>query len=515
VDTSLLHFQVIDAPGLELPVSFPWAVIRGRIRQCLQELLAAQHADGCWFDVAEHRASLLSEWLIAAAFIPRRPQFVVADPIDELLSLRGSDGSWDTADDTLTAYLALVLHQLPDQVLRPTRDWLVTQRRLVPSARTRLLLMATGQMPHLTLAGADDLESDSDRLAAAMIMHHRPVEHPHRDAVINYVLRGLVQIGPASRGGHDWPPSSRRSTDALLQWIDQKDRRPVVSVLPILALHHVGDDRYRHDIERLQRELDEAIRHPNNHALGHPAAERETTEVFRVLIEAGLPLEHHSLAAADNWIWNRFQQAAADRHAATSRLAGFLLALAARPTHLADDRAFVMPHVWNEILERQSREGAWSSSEEITGTVLECLGCYSIAVGQPVVDDALQFLTISQTSRGFWSQDRPITATAQVIRGLLQVGVMPHSPMLQSAREALHGALPVLHQVASEKPTEGLVRLARAVDVLMAAEARLDSAMCDALVTLADVRPRRIRERAWVLRALAHADRRYSPEIPI
>ncbi len=489
----------------------PWDNLDVLVLRARNELLAQQRPDGSWGDSQMARRTLLMEWLIAAAFVPGLSPIDVASSIDELLEAREPDGSWGGTDATLTAYLALVLHHVSEDRVRPTRDWLLDRSSLSPSPRTRLLLRGTGQLPHLILDEAGEFDSMDDVYAARVLSVMTVPEAHSRDPVLSHVFRD--QNCPDRRwSGVGWPRLKlRRAMKALTEWIDAADRTPRGSILSILALRAGAGVASASRCRQLLDEMNKALRDPEAaiHPAQAPRVVEQTTFAFRALIEAGLPWDHPALVAADDWIWRRLQQSTVQIGCSPQRLAQLLHALSARPSELADDRAWLVEKALNDLLHHLSARGRWPSPE-LLGIVLECLGRYGVGARQPLIEEMIHHVECSQKAEGDWPSRRPLFATACIVRGMIAVGRSPRSDTIRQACCFLDQQL--RQHLQTYAPEEGLTTtVIAAIDALLDADAADGALLGEIAARLNRSQPQTLEARAGRLWLAARLCRRTCP----
>lgn len=481
----------------------PWESLGSRVGFWRQKLISRQRADGSWLDPEAAASVALAEWLIAAAFVPGCPHFEVTSRIRQLQSLRDRRGSWGSAETTVIAYLALILHRVDDAVLRPTREWLVGHGPISLSSRAGLLLRGTGQMPRWVVGDIREFASTGDQLSASVLASAVPTEANPRDAILNHVVRDWRRVDLTPRWFGSGGAKLRQARRKLWDWLRSDHRAPIGSALPVLALHATGDDADGSLRRHLLEELTTAERDPGalTNSLSDRLAVDDTIDSFLALIEAGLPQDHPALIAADAWLWQRLCQTVASANGPADRLARLLMAATARPTPLADDRALLLEPALEELLARETPEGAWSPTE-FTGLVLECLSRYGMCMGHPAIDRAMDYLARVQTAAGNWLSAEPIQATAWMVRGVLAVGGSPTWPMIQHACAFLRQTLEQSPQgnISGDEP-DGVA--------ITALEALLDAHQADGqllgaiLPWWSEARPTTVRGIASLLRVSA------------
>lgn len=489
----------------------PWESLGSRVGCWRQELISRQRADGSWLDPETAASMALAEWLIAAAYVPGCLPSEITTRIRQLLNFRHRKGGWGTPETTVIAYLALVLHQVSDDVLRPTREWLVGHGPISLSSRAGLLLRGTGQMPRWVVGDIREFASTDEQLSAAVLASVVPAEANPRDAILNHVVRDWRRVDSTPRWFGSGGPRLRQARRELMDWLRSDHRKPIGSALPVLALHAISDDADGSLRRRLLNELTTAEREPGalTNSLSDQLAVDDTIDSFLSLIEAGLPQDHPALMAADAWLWQRLSQTVASANAPADRLARLLMAVAARPTPLADDRALLLEPALEELLARQTPDGTWSPAE-CTGLVLECLGRYGMILGQPAIDRAVDYLARAQTAEGHWRSAQPTLAAAWIVQGVLAVGGSPTWPMVQHACAFLRKTL-------EQSPQDYVSRDELDCVAISAVEALLDAHQADGQLLGAivpgwrEARPRTVREIASLLRVSAKICRCTSP----
>src|SRR5262245_10761710 len=334
------------------------------VTRATEHLLALQRSGEHWQGLVEAAANLEAEYVFVHRLLGRQRPERERGVVERLLATQQADGGWSLApgqpshvSTTIEAYLALKLGgvKADEPPLTRARE-LIRSAGGLPSAGmfTRFWLACFGQFPWTgvprvpvemvllpTWAPLNIYRLSSWTRATlvpfALLMVHRPDARvpPEADVRELWVREPTAEDLSFSRspslvswrnvflaldrtiallGRVRWKPLRRRAVARAIEWVLRHEDatgqwagiQPAI-VQSVLALHAIGFASDHPAIVRGMQGLDDLLAQRGTHLLCQPCLTpaRDTVNVVRALLDAGVPGTHPALGRAADWLVER------------------------------------------------------------------------------------------------------------------------------------------------------------------------------------------------------------------
>jgi squalene-hopene/tetraprenyl-beta-curcumene cyclase len=516
------------------------ARVDAAVSRAAEALLARQCPGGYWQGLVEAAANLEAEHVFVNRLLGRPRPEQDRRMAERLLATREGDGGWALAtgnpshlSTTIEAYLALKLTGLApsDPALARARELVLARGGLAGAGMfTRFWLACFGQFPW---SGVPRVPVEMVLLPAwaplniyrlasstratlvpfALLMVHRPeVRVPPEADVRELWLREptahdlsfsrspslvswrnvflALDRAIALLGRSRWKPLRRRAVARAIEWVLRHEDstgqwagiQPAI-VQSVLALHAVGFADDHPAIVRGVQGLDDLLAQHGDQLVCQPAllTTRDTVDVARALLDAGLPPTHPALARAGEWLIGRQIFRAGDWavHDPDLDPGGWAAELAndfypnidvsALAVSVIQDLPIgatpggrrALAHGLEWVLGMQGRDGGWAAydadntsqflaavpfpdlegvtdppSADVTGRVLAAAAERGFGLGFGRVRRGAEFLRRAQHADGSWSGRWGVNAlygTWLAVTGLVAAGEEADAPELRRA----------------------------------------------------------------------------------
>jgi squalene-hopene/tetraprenyl-beta-curcumene cyclase len=507
-------------------------------------LLALQCPGGHWQGLIEAAANLEAEYVFVNRLLGRQRPEQDRRMAERLLATQQADGGWSLApgqpshlSTTIEAYLALKLTGLgaAEPALARARDLILAGGGLPRAGMfTRFWLACFGQFPWTGVPRVPVemvllptwAPLNIYRLASwtrailvpfALLMVHRPEARvpPEADVRELWVREPTPEDLAFSRspslvswrnvflaldraiallGRVRWKPLRRRAVARAIEWVLRHEDatgqwagiQPAI-VQSVLALHAIGFAAEHPAIVRGLQGLDDLLTQHGDQLLCQPCLTptRDTVNVLRALLDAGVPATHPALGRAGEWLVDRQIFRAGDWAVRDPDLdpGGWAAELAndfypnvdvsALAVSVLQDLPIggtprgrrALAHGFEWTLGMQSRDGGWAACDadntshfldavpfpdlegvtdppcaDVTGRVLSVAAERGFGLGLGRVRRGVDFLHRTQLADGSWSGRWGVNAlygTWLAITGLVAAGEDPRAPHLRRAADWL------------------------------------------------------------------------------
>src|SRR5215475_3381107 len=337
------------------------ARVDGAIARASRALLDLQCPAGYWQGLVEAAGNLEAEYVFANQLLGRQRPEQDRRMAERLLALQQDDGGWALApgqpghlSTSIEAYLALKLAGLGngEPALARARELILSRGGLAASGMfTRFWLACFGQFPWAAVPRVPVemvllptwAPLNIYRLASwtratlvpfALLMVHRPeVRVPPEADVRELWLREptpedlafsrspsviswrnvflALDRAIALLGRVRWKPLRRRAVARAIEWVLRHEEATgqwagiqPATVQSVLALHAIGFASQHPAIVRGLQGLDDLLAQHGDQLVCQPCLTpaRDTVNVVRALLDAGLPGAHPALARAGDWL---------------------------------------------------------------------------------------------------------------------------------------------------------------------------------------------------------------------